>query len=63
MATGVGRRAWIVAAEASGSRAQAVSRSKHQKKPLESGGFSFLLPVPMAGEYPAGLLDIGGGLC
>src|SRR5437899_3405959 len=32
MATGVARRAWIMAAEASGSRAQVVSRSKHNEK-------------------------------
>jgi hypothetical protein len=36
---------------------------KKQEKPLDSGGFFFLQTGPMAGEYPAALLDIGGSLC
>jgi hypothetical protein len=52
-----------VAAGANGSRAQAVSRSKHQKKPLDSGGFFVFAGRADGREYPAGLLDIGGALC
>ena len=61
IATGVGR-AWIMAAGASGSKPSA-DRSEHQKEPLDSRGFFVAVAVPMTGEYPAGLLDIGGSLC
>jgi hypothetical protein len=58
-------RAGITAAEAapSGSDQRKTEAIETHEKPPESGGFSIFPSTDMTGEYPAGLLDIGGSLC
>jgi hypothetical protein len=51
-------------AGANGSRgASGRSIETEGKSRWIPAAFSFLLAVPMTGEYPAGLLDIEGSLC
>ena len=60
-------RAGITVAEVtrSGSSlaALAFNRSECKKSRRIPAAFSHLLPAIVAGEYLAGLLDIGGSLC
>ena len=55
-------RAWIMVAGAvlTGSSRASLQLLGMQEKPPDSGGF---FNFPLCGEYPAGLLDIGGSLC